>query len=276
MNIVSLKQRLISAVVGIGLLAGVLILYNTYVLIAALAILSAIAVYELLVNTKFLTSRADGIICSLYAGCCIFLIKQGVKFYVLALIAFWVILILCKLAFHKQFTFLQLTVCVFAATAIPLSFATVMMMIHSKQEGPIYFILACIAAWVTDSAAFIVGNLCGKRKIAPEISPNKTLEGVIGGLVATGILFPLACYGYWRFALPHIKFSFSNALIVGLVCAFSGMLGDLFASTIKRETGIKDFGNIMPGHGGVMDRFDSFLFVAPTLYFLIQLIPIFL
>ena len=215
-------------------------------------------------------------LCALYAGSCIFWVRQGVKAYALAFLAFLVILILCKLAFHKQFTFLQLAVCVCSVTAIPLSFATVMMLIHAKQEGPIYFILACIAAWVTDSAAFVVGSLCGKRKIAPEISPNKTLEGAVGGLAAAGILFPLACYFYWRFVLIRSGFSLSNALVVGLVCAVSGMLGDLFASAIKRETGIKDYGTIMPGHGGVMDRFDSFLFVAPTLYFLIQVIPIFL
>ena len=272
----NVKQRLISAAVGIGLLVGVLIFYDTYVLVVALAILSAVAVYELLANTGFFTSKMGAGLCALYAGSCIFWVRQGVKAYALAFLAFLVILILCKLAFYKQFTFLQFAVCSFAVTVIPFSFATVMMLIHAKQEGPIYFILVCLAAWITDSAAFIVGSLCGKRKIAPELSPNKTLEGAVGGLAATGILFPLACYGYWRFVLPYAEFSLSSALIVGLVCALSGMLGDLFASAVKRETGIKDFGRIMPGHGGVLDRFDSVLFVAPTLYFLIQVIPIFL
>ncbi|WP_330652037.1 phosphatidate cytidylyltransferase [[Clostridium] symbiosum] len=111
--------------------------------------------------------------------------------------------------------------------------------------------------------------------MTPYISPNKTLEGVIGGLVVTAIIFPMVCYSYWRTVMPGIHFIFRNAFIVGVICACAGILGDLFASAIKREAGIKDFGNLIPGHGGIMDRFDSFLFTAPVLYFLLEILPIY-
>lgn len=265
-----MKQRVISAAVGIVLLVIVLSLYDTPVLTAALACITAIAVYEVLVSTHYLPTKSGGVLCALFAGASVFMIQHGEALYLPAVVLFVAVLIGCALKFHRQFSFQQLTVCVFTATAIPLAFSTILMM-----DGIIYLILTCIAAWVTDMGAFFVGRAFGKRKLAPEISPYKTVEGAIGGLACAGIIFPAVCYGYWHFSHLGAGLSLSHAVLIGVVCAVTGMMGDLFASVIKRQTGIKDFGKIMPGHGGVMDRFDSFLFVAPTLYFLSRLFPIF-
>lgn len=270
-----MKQRLISAAVGLVILAAVLFLYDTPVLTIALAFLSGVAVYELLAATRYLPSRAGGLLCALFAGSSIFLLKYDGDSYFFFLTLFWTALVAYMLMAHRRFSFVQLSISAFTSMAVPLSFATVFALSDMEQEGPIYLLLVCVAAWVTDAAAFFVGKAVGKRKMAPHISPNKTIEGAIGGLAATAIIFPLVCYGYAHLALTNGSVSLLNALLIGLLCAFFGMMGDLFASAIKRETGIKDYGRIMPGHGGVMDRFDSFLFVAPSLFFLIHLFPIF-
>lgn len=265
-----MKQRIISAAVGIGLLVIVIALYETPVLPCALALLSSIAVYEVLVSTHFIHSPTTGALYAAFAGASIFLIQRGESTYQFFFIGFVVILICYLFCPDQSLTFQCLCVCAFTVSAIPLAFSTIL-----KMDGRIYLVLTCIAAWVTDASAFFVGRACGKHKLAPLISPNKTVEGSIGGLLITTIIFPLVCYGYWFFNSSSMNISIPHAVLNGFLCALFGMAGDLFASVIKRESGIKDFGKIMPGHGGVMDRFDSFLFAAPALFFLNQFFPIF-
>lgn len=264
-----MKQRVLSAAVGIVLLILVVFLYDTPVLTAALSCVAAIAVYEVLVSTRYLPPKA-GALCALFAGASVFIIKDYEQAYISALALFWGILMICAIQFHSQFSFSQMTVCAFSTMAIPLSLSTIL-----RMNGRIYLVLACVAAWGSDIGAFYAGRAWGKRKLAPEISPNKTVEGVMGGLACAVIAFPAVCYGYWRFAQPGGQFSLVQAVVVALICSAAGVLGDLFASVIKRQSGIKDFGKIMPGHGGIMDRFDSLLFAAPVLYGLLQILPIF-
>jgi len=122
-----------------------------------------------------------------------------------------------------------------------------------------------------DSGAYFVGCAIGKHKLAPEISPKKTVEGVAGGVV-TGILGMLL----YVFVLQKLGLSvrYGFAAVYGLLGAFGSVVGDLVFSTIKRQTGIKDFGHFLPGHGGALDRFDSALLVAPLAELLLVLIPI--
>jgi phosphatidate cytidylyltransferase len=110
----------------------------------------------------------------------------------------------------------------------------------------------------------------GKRKLTP-VSPKKTVEGAIGGLI--GAVIGMAGYGIILQLVLHTHVSYPLLLLYGLLGAAAGMLGDLSMSLVKREFGIKDFGTILPGHGGVLDRFDSLLFAAPVLEILIRLLP---
>lgn len=123
-------------------------------------------------------------------------------------------------------------------------------------------IFAFMGAWVADTGAYFAGTFFGKHKLCPEISPKKTVEGLIGGILANAIAF--AGYAAWlnRGAVDG-KLNLFTCAVVGAVCCLLGLLGDLTASLIKRECGIKDYGNIMPGHGGAMDRFDSLIYIAP-------------
>ena len=124
--------------------------------------------------------------------------------------------------------------------------------------------LVLLAAFGQDTFAYFSGYLFGKHKMAPNISPKKTVEGAVGGVIGATII--CGVFG-WFVYRPE----FVHCIIIGFVGAFFGIAGDLIASAFKRNMGIKDYGNLIPGHGGVMDRFDSVVLVAPFVYYYILL-----
>ena len=132
------------------------------------------------------------------------------------------------------------------------------------------------AAWGSDIFAYFAGRLFGRRKLAPELSPKKTVAGAVGGLLG-GVILCLACgWAFSRFGtaadtgLPLSRILWVSAA-AGAVGALLGMTGDLFASSVKRQTGVKDFGKLIPGHGGILDRFDSILMAAPAVWLVLAL-----
>jgi phosphatidate cytidylyltransferase len=124
------------------------------------------------------------------------------------------------------------------------------------------FVAVCI--WSTDTFAYFTGKAIGKHKLAPKLSPGKTIEGVLGGLL--GAMVAGFFFARW------IQLPPSAGIGVGLIAGVLGPLGDLFESAMKRELGLKDFGKLMPGHGGALDRFDSLLFAAPAAYLFLRLV----
>ncbi|MBQ7784491.1 MAG: phosphatidate cytidylyltransferase, partial [Oscillospiraceae bacterium] len=122
-------------------------------------------------------------------------------------------------------------------------------------------------AWIPDAGAYFVGTACGKHKLCPEISPKKTVEGAVGGLVVTAVVFAVYGFAYQQFmkSVHGIDFGVNYPALVLImpIAAVISMVGDLSASLLKREYGIKDYGKLLPGHGGVVDRFDSVYFVLP-------------
>ncbi len=127
-----------------------------------------------------------------------------------------------------------------------------------------YVVLYYGLAEINDSAAYLVGSTIGKHKIFPKLSPKKTVEGVVGGLVLTIAL----AFGLW-FAVPH--FGWPRLVGAAVVMAVAGLAGDLFASRLKRRVGVKDYGELIPTQGGVLDVYDAFLFVAPVFYYYLML-----
>ena len=128
-----------------------------------------------------------------------------------------------------------------------------------------------LAAWGTDTFAYCTGMLIGKHKMTPLLSPKKTIEGAIGGLVGTALLGVL--YGF--LIANKLRLDFNPMVIFPIVCVVGGvisMIGDLAASAIKRNFDIKDYGTLIPGHGGILDRFDSIIIVAPIVYLLIAML----
>ena len=143
-------------------------------------------------------------------------------------------------------------------------FAAHMSLINCIQKYDKMVWLVLLAAFGQDTFAYFSGYLFGKHKMAPNISPKKTIEGAVGGVIGATIV----CGVFGWFVYPDI---FAHCIIIGFVGAFFGMAGDLIASAFKRKMEIKDYGNLIPGHGGVMDRFDSVILVAPFVYYYILL-----
>ena len=158
----------------------------------------------------------------------------------------------------------------FSAILFP-AFFSMLLPILASDGGKRLVLIPFIAAWSTDTGAQFAGRLFGKHKLAPQISPNKTVEGFFGGLFG-GVLGMAVYLFVLRFM--HREAPVVSLLAFGLVSALFATVGDLFFSYIKREHEIKDYGALMPEHGGVMDRFDSVVFVIPLLYMNIRIFPI--
>lgn len=128
--------------------------------------------------------------------------------------------------------------------------------------GLIYILLALFTIWATDSGAYFIGKSLGKRKLWPEISPNKTVEGFFGGIFSAlivGVLF---------YVFSSLDYTLLQLLLISLIIAIFGQLGDLVQSAYKRHYGVKDSGKLLPGHGGILDRLDSLIFILPILHLL--------
>ncbi|MDP4092540.1 MAG: phosphatidate cytidylyltransferase [Bacillota bacterium] len=133
-----------------------------------------------------------------------------------------------------------------------------------------YYIWFIFFAWVTDTMAYFTGRAFGKRKLSPEISPKKTVAGSIGGII--GCVAASTIYGIVLNSGNYLNVAIYHFIVIGALVGILSQVGDLAASAIKRYAGVKDYGNLMPGHGGVLDRFDSILFIAPVIYFYISLV----
>ncbi len=139
--------------------------------------------------------------------------------------------------------------------------------------GGILLVFPLVLTWASDIGAFIVGRTIGGRKLIPSVSPGKTVSGAVGGLAASmlvsyffarGVLVPMA----------HLGFTPGGALLFGALISIAAQTGDLFESLLKRESGVKDSSHIIPGHGGILDRFDSLIFVMPVAYLLLGWLPL--
>ncbi len=145
--------------------------------------------------------------------------------------------------------------------------------VRSMEHGLLILILAILSSVVTDCAAYFVGRRFGKQKLAPVLSPKKTVEGSIGGIVCTVFLLTIIAIILDLTGLIQVHY---GALVIYLFLAsVIGQFGDLAFSSVKRITGIKDYGKLLPGHGGILDRFDSLLFILPFTYLFCSLWRIF-
>ncbi|MCE5200161.1 MAG: phosphatidate cytidylyltransferase [Armatimonadota bacterium] len=135
---------------------------------------------------------------------------------------------------------------------------------YKAEAGAWLVMFTFLGTWACDTGAYFVGRFCGKTPMAPHLSPHKTIEGAVGGFVGAVVLSMIV--GWWIIHLPWY-----HALALGVIFGGLCQLGDLSESAIKREIGIKDFGNVIPGHGGILDRFDSLLFTGPAMYYYVVL-----
>ncbi len=284
--------RIISGAVGVVLLIGILFFHDTIVLPIAVAAIIAIMLYELLRAVQLHKCVPVLLAVEAYGIAVPFIYN---KFYwypdviggadlpqtdgrvtlwafAAALLAAFVIF-LTWLRNHKTIRYEQIFFTLAVMTLVPQAMSSMVRIDrYSSENGLFLLVMGLCGAWIADTGAYFSGVALGKHKLCPEISPKKTIEGFIGGLLITGIVYSAS------FCIYKGGFEIKTALltfVLGVICAIIGTIGDLSASMVKRQIGFKDYGKIMPGHGGLMDRFDSVLFVLPTFYAFISLTEIF-
>ena len=259
--------RIISAAVAIVIAVVLLCFHNTIVLNIAVAALSEVALFELFKAEDCLKYKTPQIVCYIFALTVPFsnyLLKldENIMYYVTAV--FILFMFIAFLGYYKTMKYEKLCFMIFTTGFVSVTMSTLLYLNRTGgKHGLFYVVLTLCGAWLADSGAYFAGTFFGKHKLCPNISPKKTVEGLIGGVVTNGLIFVILGFGYSKIASGDIDVNYVVLFVLGMICALLGLLGDLSASLIKRQTGIKDYGNIMPGHGGVMDRFDSVLFVAP-------------
>lgn len=145
---------------------------------------------------------------------------------------------------------------------------------YTDAHGLFFILFAFFAAWLTDAAAYFAGSFLGKHKLCPKISPKKTVEGAVGGVVG-GVLFCTALYAVFdNLIFDAPAHNYLAVVLISAVLSVVAQCGDLSASVVKRNFGVKDFGNLVPGHGGVMDRFDSEVFVLVAFYAIVNIFEV--
>lgn len=259
-----MKQRIITAVIAAAVFLPIVIIAGLPIILLAY-LLASIALYELLKMRKLNIFSIPGLISLLVLWIFLlptqyqdFLTDIGftkVEFALLAVLLFLTYTVATK----NKFTFDDVAFSIMATLYVGIGF---LYFIETREAGLVYIFYSLFIIWATDSGAYFIGRKLGKRKLWPEISPNKTVEGFIGGIVCAvivAILFIL---------FSDIDASMIKLVFVTIVLSIFGQVGDLVESALKRHYNVKDSGTILPGHGGILDRFDSLLFVWPLIHFL--------
>ncbi|MBQ8525564.1 MAG: CDP-archaeol synthase [Clostridia bacterium] len=169
---------------------------------------------------------------------------------------------------HNRIHFDNVAVSVLGTCYVTLFPINIYLLRCDPDLGKFYIWIPFIIAWLTDTFAYFAGRFLGRHKLIPSVSPKKTVEGSIGGIagaIIIMVLYMLVCEKYFDITPNYIQ-----GIISAIVLSLLAQIGDLVASCIKREHGIKDFGSLVPGHGGILDRFDSVIFISPVVYCLIQ------
>ncbi len=169
-----------------------------------------------------------------------------------------------KLPFEK------VMVCIAAGLLVPYLLSSILR-VRMMELGVYYILLPFAMAFLSDTGAYFVGIFFGKHKLAPNISPKKTIEGFFGGIA--GSVLGMMIYGLVLSIGFELQVNFLYGILYGILGSLASVLGDLTFSVIKRQTGIKDYGNLIPGHGGILDRFDSMTVVGPVAETLLILLP---
>ena len=268
-----MKTRIISALIASIFLVIALLYYYTIIFNLIIFIIAIIAISEIF-NAIFENKHRPLLFLSYTIPFFVIMLNQGSKIAYLSVYIF----VYCMLNFiyllkiHRDTKIETLALFILLNCGISLSLNGAIIMRDYYGDSALFLVLLALScAWSTDICAYFSGYFLGKHKMSPNISPKKTIEGAIGGIIGnifmTGILFWL----YKTFIaheLAMTDISFMWIVVISVIASGMGILGDLIASVIKRQHNIKDFGNIMPGHGGIVDRFDSIFFTLPTVFFM--------
>lgn len=273
--------RILAACVGLPLLLVIVLLLppiGTAILFAAACVIAA---YEMLWRTGLLkhvriliytaVMAAATVMWSWMKACAVVSEQTLWLCMLIGLFVYFVALFCELLAGHAEIRFSVLCVALFSGFVYPFLIGA-LVRLRAMDGGKFYILVAFLLSMIADSGAYFVGRAFGRHKLAPVVSPKKTVEGAIGGVISNVIAMILytlllnQCFGF-------TQVNYFYAAIYGVLGAIGSIIGDLTLSVVKRQVGIKDYGNLIPGHGGILDRFDSTMIVAPLAEILLLLIP---
>ena len=278
-----MKTRIISAVVGLMILAVAIAFYDTIIFNLFIAALALIGIYEAHHAAGLTKNHWRITLYSALFAVFILLVPQAIEYAIPAIYVLTVLVFAYTLEHHKTFTIREGAYALLMGIALPVVFGLILLFRDKlgNEQGLLYLAFLLGSAWWSDIGGYFSGMLFGKHKLCPEISPKKTVEGLIGGLIFAvlgniGIMVlinRLAAQGI-GYLVNSLTLHFGRICLLTPLLALLSVVGDLSLSIIKRTYGIKDYGNLMPGHGGVLDRFDSVIFIAPAVYFIALYWPI--
>ncbi|MBQ3181189.1 MAG: phosphatidate cytidylyltransferase [Clostridia bacterium] len=266
-----IRTRLISAIVLIALVLTALFLASEWVVALLVSGVTYVVMYELTkvfnLNRKRTLTAVNFVFATVFMA---FGYIAPLKFIPIFVVLYIIALMTIAILDNERVSFSDVMTSVF------LLFYSVALLMHltfirKSDNGIALLFLTLMGAYVTDSGAYFVGIFLGKHKLIEKVSPNKTVEGAIGGILAAVVSFII--YGV---VVNHLGYdvNFLNLLILSVLCAVAAQLGDLSASVMKRSFQVKDFGHVIPGHGGIVDRVDSLMFVAPVVYHFVTFLPV--
>ena len=276
-----MKNRVLTSVAILACALAVVIFSEFIVYPLALALLAIIAVFEVLrvigAHKTMALSIPAYLISAAFPLLAYFVNSDNSLEFLLILAAcvfVYLVWLMGVSVFSKgKIAFSKISEALATVTYVAVSFTSLSLIRYiTPNFGVFLVILVFVISWTCDTAAFAVGSLIGKHKLIPEVSPKKTVEGAIGGVVFSALLCTVYGFGL-DLIIENIQVNYLYLFLFGLILSVVSQLGDLIASLIKREYGVKDYGRIFPGHGGVLDRFDSVLAVSTILLILSIVFP---
>ena len=262
-------KRTVTAIVAVAVFIPICIFSDTFIWPAAMAILSLIAAYEMLGCVgmrKSLPVAIPSYIIGLFLPLIpLFTDESSVEMSCAVCMMYLIVLFAVVVFSRGKIDFMNAS-CAF--TGIFYTAAAFTCLVLLREVGNTIYLLVFIGPWTSDTFAYLCGRMFGKHKLIPEVSPKKTVEGSIGGILFAAAAFVLYAVIVWKMnessEMPNLLVFAAAGAIISVI----SQIGDLSASVIKRRFGVKDYGFLFPGHGGVLDRFDSVLLTAPVLYIL--------
>jgi phosphatidate cytidylyltransferase len=260
-------NRLLSAVIGIPLLL-ILTWLGGWFLVAMLAVLAALLLYEFLkLGTLMGVRPLHSLVWILAVGWYVLLFLELTHFMLPYLLVMFLVLTSAYTITYPRYTLKDLawSLC---ALIYPVTIISCLYPIRETMAHGEWWAMFCfLIVWGTDTGGYVIGTLFGRHKIAPATSPHKSYEGAVGGVVVS--LAVGAAFWYFFNLAPLWA-----VLTVSLIASFFAQMGDMFESALKRTASIKDSGDLIPGHGGFLDRFDSFLFAVPVIFICLHLLEL--
>ena len=260
-------QRLFVVILGIPIL-GYIIFWNEIPFLITIIIFNLLGLHELYNMSHKKENQPSLLFGSIFSLYFIYLaignllsIKLDNILIIILLLIFLISRLFTK---NRDIALSSIAVTIFASILVGY-FSSFLLKIKLLPNGNYFLIFLLVIVWVNDIAAYIIGTAIGKIKLAPKISPKKTIEGSIAGIFFS--IIAIIFLNHW------LNYDLNKLIVIGIAVSVFGQCGDLFESMLKRGAKIKDSGKLIPGHGGVLDRFDSLLFAAPVFYFCIIYIP---